>query len=157
MKIRLFFLCSARFNGKDTLVAVSSSPAARMIVWYDTTGCSSCRINRLYEWEELLAYSKALRDKFQFFFVMTPKTADMESIRFSLMTYPINHPVWIDTASYFARANPQVPIGDRFHTFLLDRDNRVVQVGDPTTEESLMNRYKKTIKRLVNNGGQLPE
>lgn len=147
----------ATIDGEDTTLTATEQPDAKMVVWYDSVGCSSCQISRLNEWTEMLAYAEALRGKFQVVFVMTPKNKEMKSVRISLMSSRLGHPMLIDTASAFITANPLVPADSRLHTFLLDKNNRVVLVGSPVNGESLRVLYKETIKTLVNNAGKMPE
>jgi hypothetical protein len=60
------------------------------------------------------------------------------------------------TTPAFPRANPHIPTDERLHTFLLDRDGKVVLVGDPANNSELWELYKKTITELVeNNGGTI--
>ncbi len=67
-----------------------------------------------------------------------------------------DYPVFLDTAGVFERSNPGLPANPVFHTFLLDRENRVVLVGSPIGNAKMWDLYKSTIARLVANGGTLP-
>jgi hypothetical protein len=56
----------------------------------------------------------------------------------------------------FVKFNPYIPTDPRLHTFLLDRDGKVVLVGDPANNHELWELYKTTITELVeNNGGTI--
>lgn len=144
-------------DGKDTVMSETLQPDAKMVVWYDSVGCSSCRINRMEEWSEMLTYGEALRGRFQTVFVLAPKVKELKSVRISLMGSNLGYPVLIDTTSAFTKANPLVPNDSRFHTFLLDKNNQIILAGSPLDSEALLKLYKKTIKTLVNNGGKMPE
>ena len=75
----------------------------------------------------------------------------------TIADYRLQFPVLLDTAGIFERSNPQLPENPVFHTFLLDRDNRVVLVGSPLGNPKMWELYKSTIDRLVANGGILPK
>ncbi len=64
--------------------------------------------------------------------------------------------VW-DSAMVFVRSNPAVPDNSDYHTFLLDRDNRVVLVGSPVGNPKMWELYKSTIARLGEGAGIMPE
>lgn len=61
-----------------------------------------------------------------------------------------------DSARLFLTTNP-IPSDYRFHTFLLDKDNRVVLVGSPIGNPKMWELYKSTIARLAAHGGTLPD
>lgn len=63
--------------------------------------------------------------------------------------------LWDSTAA-FVRANPVVPQNEHYHTFLLDRDDRVVLVGSPVGNPRMWELYKRTIEELTGNGGRMP-
>ncbi len=44
-----------------------------------------------------------------------------------------------------------------FRAFLLDKDNRVVLVGDPLRNTNLQKLYTKKIIEMIANGGELPK
>lgn len=61
-----------------------------------------------------------------------------------------------DSSRLFLTTNP-IPSDYRFHTFLLDKENRVVLVGSPIGNPKMWNLYKSTIARLAAHGGTLPD
>ncbi len=61
-----------------------------------------------------------------------------------------------DSSRLFLTTNP-IPSDYRFHTFLLDKDNRVVLVGSPIGNPKMWELYKSTIARLAAHGGTLPD
>ncbi len=137
------------FNGKDTLLPDVSQSVATMLIWYDSLGCSSCRISHMAEWNEWLIYSKALQGNFQVVFVVTPKARERKQVRFSLMAYQIDHPVRVDTVGYFLKMNPKLSSNGQIHVLLLDEQGSVVLAGNPLEDVRLMQRYKEEIKRLL--------
>lgn len=61
-----------------------------------------------------------------------------------------------DSTGTFIRTNPVVPQDENYHTFLLDRDNRVVLAGSPAGNPRMWDLYRKTIVRMIENNGTLP-
>lgn len=39
-------------NGRDTTLTGFMDAETKLVVFYDSVVCSSCRINRMYEWQE---------------------------------------------------------------------------------------------------------
>lgn len=133
------------FMGRDTLLLIPDAPM-RMIVWFDSLGCSSCQINRMREWNDIVLYADRIGEVFDPVFVFSPKVADRYSIRIALRTVFFDHPVYIDEAGLFPKNNPQIPSDNRMHTFLIDADNQVVLVGNPVKNATLWDLYKEQIR-----------
>lgn len=62
----------------------------------------------------------------------------------------------LDSTGQFMADN-RIPTDRRFHTFLLDKENRVVLVGSPIGNPKMWELYKSTIARLAAHGGTLPD
>jgi len=124
----------------------------RLVIWFDSTECGSCRMSRLYEWNDdpVMHYAQGLKDKFEVLLIFSPKKQDVRSLKFNLEGYDVSFPVIIDEAGDFPRLNPHIPADTRLHSFLLDKDNKVVLVGNPLGNEQLWELYKEQIRQLVN-------
>lgn len=124
---------------------------AKLIIWFDSTECGSCRMNRLYEWENdpVMHYAQALKDRFDVILVFSPKKQDVRSLKFALEGYDVSFPVIIDENGDMPRLNPDIPEDKRFHSFLLDKDNNVVLVGNPLGNEKLWELYKEQVRTLI--------
>ena len=124
----------------------------KLIVWFDSTECGSCRMNRLYEWNDdpVVHYAQGLKGKFDVILIFSPKKQDARSLKFTLEGYDVSFPVIIDENGDFLRLNPHLPEDKRLHSFLLDKDNKVVLVGNPLGNEKLWELYKDQIRQLIN-------
>ena len=65
------------------------------------------------------------------------------SYRISRLQYPFTF--FLDIENKFLEYNSFIPKDKRFHTFLIDTNNRVVFIGDPTLDESLMALFLQSI------------
>ena len=45
-------------NGRDTTLTDFMGAETKLVVFYDSVVCSSCRINRMYEWQEVIAIDR---------------------------------------------------------------------------------------------------
>ena len=136
-------------NGRDTTLTDFMGAETKLVVFYDSVVCSSCRINRMYEWKEVIATSIGLKHKFNAIFIFSPKRGTESQLITSLKAAQLDYPVFLDSGGLFLKRNPRIPSGEMYHTFLLDRQNRVVLVGNPIGNERLWELYKKEIKNII--------
>ena len=144
--------------GKDTSVALYDTSSVKILNYFGPQECSPCRLQDLIRWQALLSdlQPDSLQRSIRFINIFGVNR-DVGIMKINSMTYRIDYPIFIDTIGAFERANPHLPSDPVFHTFLLDRDNRVVLVGSPIGNPKMWELYKSTIARLVENGGILPK
>ena len=131
------------------------SKNARLVVYFDSTVCQSCRLNKLYEWEPILNLEQKV--DFEVMFIFSPTKSQSKLIYRSLATNKFPHVVWFDTNNKFRVHNGFIPKDTRFHTFLLNKQNEIVFVGDPLYNNELNNLFKKVLYNLMLNEGKLNE
>ena len=103
----------------------------RLIVYYDSTECSSCRLKTLYEWNGLVDSVSLSGQKLDFYFVFNVPAQRMEEVKNTLATFVHNQPVYLDTTGVFERTNPCLPSLSQMRIFMLDSRDTVVLVGNP--------------------------
>ena len=135
-------------NGRDSLVAGFLDADMKLVVFYDSVGCSSCRVSHMYEWQDVITYSEHMGARFKTIFIFAPKESAYNELRISLRGSQMDYPMFIDRAGEFLKRNPAIPADSRFHTFLLDKNNKVVMVGNPANNDQLWNLYKDQIREL---------
>lgn len=123
----------------------------KLVSYFDATGCTSCKLKELYVWRRMLALDSISSCLFVF------NTSKMEAPVQTLSNYRFNYPMYMDSLQIFEHCYPQLSKIQQFHTFLLDRDNRVILVGSPIGNSKMWNLYKSTIERLKKNGGVLDD
>jgi hypothetical protein len=89
-------------------------------------------------------------------FIFSPPMAKIDEVFQALRHSVLDFPVFIDEKQAFLKANPHIPADNRFHTFLIDKNGKVVLVGDPVNNPQLWELYKTTITTLIANGGVMP-
>jgi hypothetical protein len=148
---------SAIRKGKDMSQTNISEVPVKLVVWYDSLSCGSCEVSRMYAWNEITAYADSLSQWFNILFIFTPKRGDLQRINETLLYNTFDYPVILDRNSTFVKLNPKLPKNRKLHTFLLDKENRVVLVGSPLYNPTLWELYKRTIQMMIDNDGVLPE
>lgn len=144
---------SSLFN--KALDSINLNIPAKMVVYFDAETCASCALSRIWEWDEVSHITQA-SGKYQTLFIFTPKQKDLSTVKRVFQGMHMeNKLVYIDDRQDFITNNPTIPEDAMFHTFLLDRKNKIVLVGNPVHNEKLWELYKNTIDQLIKNEGVL--
>jgi hypothetical protein len=137
---------------RDTLLSGFYSSPYKILLYVDSTGCTSCKL-KLYEWQKLIAEADtALAGKLSFVFCFQPKNKD--ELLFLFKRDRFNYPVVVDETNRINQLNG-FPQKAEFQCFLLDNDNKVISVGNPTLNPKVWDLYKQIISGKIsadNNG-----
>ena len=145
---------SSLFN--KALDSINLNIPAKMVIYFDAETCASCALSRIWEWDEVSHITQASNGKYQTLFIFTPKQKDLSTVKRVFQGMHMeNKLVYIDDRQDFITNNPTIPEDAMFHTFLLDRKNKIVLVGNPVHNEKLWELYKNTIDQLIKNEGVL--
>ena len=115
-------------QGKDTVDFPFMDTDYKVVTYVDSAGCTSCKL-QLNRWKELVAEVDSLTDgavPFLFYF----QTKDLKELRYLTRREGFTYPVCFDEKDELDALN-QFPDEMMFQTFLLDKDNKVVAVGNP--------------------------
>ena len=124
----------------------------KVIMYIDSMGCVSCKL-QLPKWKEFIAQVDSLSNgTVPFLFFFQPK--DTKELRRTLKRDNFSMPVCIDTEDRFNTLN-HFPSEMMFQTFLLDKDNKVVVIGNPIHNLAVRDLYLKEIAGIEN--VKLPE
>lgn len=118
-----------------------------LVMYYDSTECSGCRINHLMDLKPLYELSDSL-GSFEVMTVFSPRQEEYDEVVRQLMVLDFPYPVYVDYAGEFRKANTCIPDDKRFHSFLVDRDGHPVFVGNPLASDGLWELFIKSIKSL---------
>ena len=135
-------------GGFSTAVLDSLSPV-KMIIYYDSADCSSCRISHLIELEPL--YWAAEEGHYDVVTIFSPRAEELEEFRLQLSVQDIGFPVYVDTYGSFAGENAGIPEDERFHSFLVGGDGRPVFVGNPLGSEKLQDIFQNVLADTKHN------
>lgn len=106
----------------------------KFVVYSDTSDCSGCYINRLSMWNDLLYLEDSYED-FSFVFIVEARNNENNKLAELIRTCGLKHEVYIDNNLSFRKFNTHIPKEAIFHSFLINKDNNVVIVGDPMYNE----------------------
>lgn len=122
----------------------TDSLGVTMIILYDSLECSSCRINHLrdflsgYELLDSIPGCKLLT-------VFSPRQEEYDEVVKQLMILNFPYPIYVDYSCSFRKLNPFIPDDTKFHSFLIDRDNRPVFVGNPLARREMMDLFNRVL------------
>jgi len=111
----------------------------KILFYVDSTGCSSCRL-KLFEWKQLVEEVDSLYPgKVGFLLYFQPK--EIKDIDFLFLRDRFDYPVFMDTGNEINCLN-RFPRQQLFQSFLLDGDNKVLCIGNPTLNPKIWDLYK---------------
>ncbi len=112
------------------------------MLYVDSVGCTSC-ILQLHKWKELIEQVDSLSSEtVPVLFFFHPK--DTREIAYLLKRDDIIIPVCIDEKDHFNSIN-NFPTNQSFQCFLLDKDNKVVFIGNPVHNTRIKEMYLSEI------------
>lgn len=128
-------------QGNDT-VEYHLQHKYKIVTYVDSLGCISCKLH-LSEWKKFIYVVDSLRpDTVQFLFFFSPKKK--REISRTLLEERFKYPICIDEQDSINVLN-HFPSDLRFQTFLLDRDNKVIAIGNPIHNSKIKELYLKII------------
>jgi hypothetical protein len=131
--------------GKDTvpdLCSGSFHKEYKVLLYVDSSGCSSCRL-RLFQWQQLIEEADNLYgENLSFLFFFQPK--NKQEMEFLFQRDKFAYTVFIDMDNTINHLN-HFPQQEEYQCFLLDKNNSVLIIGNPTWNPKIWELYKEQI------------
>lgn len=135
-------------NKRIDCILPESTPY-KILIYMDSTGCTDCKL-QLHKWSILINESKKeMLGLVNFQFYIHPKNE--KELLMILQRYNFEYPIHIDKENELNELNKFYP-DNKYHTFLLNKENRVVLIGNPINTTQIWSLYKQVI-----NGGKLKD
>ena len=138
-----------QINGRDTLMADFTDSELKLVVYSDSSACSSCAIKRMYNWDSFIKYAEKYQGRLKFYFLFYPARKDIKALKFDLRANTFDYPIFIDSAGVFEKENTHLPKNHQLHTFLLDKDNKVILVGNPLENKKIEEMFYKIVEERL--------
>lgn len=131
-------------QGTDTLFQEQEmSTPYTLISYVDSIGCTSCKL-QLPRWKTLIREMDSVsQGRSKMYFILHPKNVD--DVIYSLKYNNFKNPVYIDREDSFNKLN-HLPSDEAFQTFLLDKDNKVIAIGNPIHNPKVKELYMNIIQ-----------
>jgi hypothetical protein len=131
--------------GKDTasvLCAGLMDTEYKILLYIDSAGCSSCRL-KLFLWKQLITEADSLFEgKLSFLLFFQPKNE--KEMNFLFQRDKFDYLVFIDRNKTINQLN-HFPEKPEYQCFLLDKNNKVLMIGNPALNPKIWELYKQTI------------
>ena len=129
-------------QGKDTVDFTYPNADYKVLVYVDSVGCTSCKL-QLDRWKKVIKEMAEETGKdIPFLFFFHPK--DMKELRYLTRRDAFTYPVCFDENDELNALNC-FPSDMTFQTFLLNKDNKVVSIGNPVHNPKVKELYMKHI------------
>ena len=128
----------------DTTNFVIPTSDYKVLVFVDSIGCTSCKL-QLSRCKEFIRYTDSISQKnipFLFFFQFD----DQWEIHSLLIRENFDKPICLDRSDSLNQLN-HFPKDIRFQVFLLDKNNKVVVIGNPVHNPNVKELYLEEISR----------
>ncbi|WP_298648987.1 DUF1573 domain-containing protein [uncultured Proteiniphilum sp.] len=130
--------------GKDTLSYQIPVSDYKILMYVDSTGCTGCKL-QLHKWREFIKEVDTLTGgSVPVLFIFHPR--DRKEISYLLRRDGIDIPVYIDIDDRTDKIN-HFPSRQEFQCFLLDKDNKVIYIGNPVNNVRIKRMYLSQISR----------
>ena len=114
----------------------------KIVTYIDSAECFSCKLN-LRDWMGMKQQVDSVDKKVAFlFFLQTRRTEDLD---YKMKWDAFKLPIVFDVQNLFCQLN-HFPEDEKFRTFLLDKDNKVLAIGNPIHNPKVKELYLKIIQ-----------
>ncbi|MFA7359121.1 MAG: hypothetical protein WCZ67_07500 [Bacteroidales bacterium] len=119
----------------------------KFIVYSDSVECGPCYMNQLTGWLKYIYYAQEHNNKLGFYFIFSPRVGKLEEVIKSFNEIYFEYPIYVDENRIFEKQNPTIPKDKRMHCFLLDKDNKVILIGNPTRNKKVESLFFEIIEK----------
>lgn len=135
-------ILTANLHGKDTLCPQLFERKYKILIYVDSIQCMPCRLH-FFDWKLLIDEVK--RDYPNTSFLIYINSSNAKEIDVLQKENRFYYPVFYDIKNEIDKMN-NLPKKEQFQTFLLDKNNKVVLIGNPVRNPQMWNLYKKSMK-----------
>ena len=136
---------------EDILEKYQDSILLKMVVYNDSNACAACTMRTLHQWNILIRKAQVYQGKLKFYFVFAPAKKAFQELIYVIKTSELESTVYVDTLGVFKSINMHLPDNNMLHSFLLDKDNRVVLVGSPLQNDKMEKLFWEAVDNKLKN------
>ena len=129
-------------RGTDTIDFALNASDYKIVSYIDTAGCVACQL-KLAEWQRFMdEVDAASSTHTPFIFYLYPK--DTKDLLIEFRREAFDYPVCLDEKDEFNRLN-KLAGSKALRTFLLDKENKIVAIGNPIENPNVKKFYLKLL------------
>lgn len=131
--------------GQDTVDYHFRNADYKVVSYVDSVGCLSCKL-QLDRWKDIIHRIDSVADvRVPFVFFFTPEK--QRDVVYATKSGGFDHPIVLDMDNEFNVLN-HFPADFNFQTMLLDKDNKVVAIGNPVQSPKILDLFQSVILGL---------
>lgn len=138
------------YDGVISSMPDSLRSVPKLIVYIDSSECTTCRISRIGMYQGVIRLSE---EKGTFEVILLFSNVNLNGIAVTryLSDMEISLPVYVDDENAFFELNPFIPEDRRMHSFLVDENGTPLCVGDPTSSREMLLVLIGAVDKLTSN------
>lgn len=113
-----------------------------MVIYFSPALCNACNLTRLSDYENL---PRQFPEAKIVYILSYRKKNEEKEIKSLLTEINFRQFVYLDCGNMFGQENDFIPGNPLFQTFLLNDENKILIVGDPTQNQEIHNLYTECI------------
>ncbi len=134
-------------NGQTYPMPDSLRDRAKLIVYIDSTECTTCRINHLGLYGKLFGLSRE-RGTFDVVLLLANVAVYGVPVMRYMSDLEIDCPIYVDVDNAFLGLNHSVPEDKRLRAFFVDDAGTPLCIGDPTITENMYQVFLRALDKL---------
>lgn len=141
----------------DSLISDGGCPI-KLVLYFSANRCTPCVIGKFRDYEKI--FKMEVENQFSPLIILSTKEEKYEykTLVSELVIRSLPYPVYVDRYNEFQQLNTCLPSDSRFHTFLLDKNNKVALIGNPLNGDAMWNLFKSTLENMLAHDGEyVPE
>jgi len=111
-------------------------PNYRVLVYLDSTECTPCYVSHYHEWEYILKECRKYEPSISLAIIIETKNLS-EDVKEKFLAPTFDRTILIDKNGVFRKRNPFFPESQIMHVLLLDKEGRVILVGNPLSNKKV--------------------
>lgn len=132
-------------QGKDTVDFDFSRSDYKVVMYADSIGCISCKL-QLLKWKKFMQEVDSLQQQgVDISFVFYFNSKNKQELQYLIRRDGFVHPLCLDEQDEYNKLN-HFPTETTFQTFLLNKDNKVIAIGNPIHNSKVKDLYLKLLK-----------
>jgi len=123
-------------------INTSKNRKIRIISYINAKNCFNC-LEDLKKWKKLMNEFSQYEVEYTFYI-----NHDWKHIKRYMLTWDIDYPIVLDKQGWFKKKN-NLPKNNFLHTFLINKKNKIILIGNLLKNKKLKSAYKKKIIELT--------
>lgn len=136
------------YNNETYPMPDSLRSRPKLIVYIDSTECSTCQISHFWEYQDVFDLSSQT-GLFDVMILMWDTNFESIPIERYLCDQNLAIPVYVDKSRRFLSDNPVIPDDARMHCLLVDGTGRPKFVGNPCASGHMLSAFKMALQQFI--------